>query len=100
MIHTQTSQNRIALRVGKKRARPPGFGALARLFEKSATELKLKQKLIKCQSTLQIATFNVWTLSRIGQLLELTASAIDHNIDVIYIEEYSENIKYHDTGNE
>ena len=48
-------------------------------------------------------TFNVRTLNRIGQLLELTASAIDHNIDIICIQEnrytHSEDIKYHDTGN-
>ena len=49
-------------------------------------------------------TFNVRTLNRIGQLLELTASAIDHNIDIICIQEHrytqSEDIEYHDTGNE
>ena len=50
-------------------------------------------------------TFNVRTLNRIGQLPELTASAVEHNIDihVICIQEhrytYSEDIKYHDTGN-
>ena len=47
-------------------------------------------------------TFNVRTLNRRGQLPELTASAIDHNIDIIYIQEHrythSEYIKYHDTG--
>ena len=73
------------------------------MFKKSATELKLKQKLLKCKRTIQIATFNVRTLNRIGQLLELTASARDHNIDIIYIQEHryihSEDIKYHDTGN-
>ena len=69
----------------KKGACPAEVGALAPVVEKSATELKLKQKLLKCKSTIQIATFNVRTLNRIGQLLELTASAIDHNIDMIYI---------------
>ena len=48
-------------------------------------------------------TFNVRTLNRIGQLPELTASAIDHKIDIICIQEHrythSEDIKYHDTGN-
>ena len=52
---------------------------------------------------MQIATFNVRTLNRIGQLPELTASAIDHKIDIICIQEYrythSEDIKYHDTSN-
>ena len=82
MTHTQTtSPNRIALRESKKGARPAEFGALAPVFEKSATELKLKQKLLKSKSTIQIATFNVRTLNRIGQLAELATSAIDHNID-------------------
>ena len=72
------------------------------MFEKLATELKLKQKLLKCKSTIQIATFNVRTFDRIGQLPELTASAIDHNIDIIFVQEHryfhNENIKYHDTA--
>ena len=46
-----------ALRAGKKGARPAEVGALASVFEKSATELK--QKLLKCKQTIQIATFNV-----------------------------------------
>ncbi len=41
MTHTQTTYtNRIALRVGKKGARPAEVGALASVFKKSATELK------------------------------------------------------------
>ena len=71
------------------------------MFEKSVTELK--QKLLKCKCTIQIAKFNVRTLNEIGQLSELTASAINHNIDIICIQEhkytYCEDIKYHDTGN-
>ena len=62
----------IALRAGKKGARPAEVGALASVFEKSATELK-QSKLLKCKQTLQIATFNVRTLNRIGQLPELIA---------------------------
>ena len=50
-----------------------------------------------------IATFNVRTLKRRGQLPELTALATDHNIDIICILEnrytYSDDIKYPDTGN-
>ena len=103
MTHTQTTYiNRIALRMGKKRgARPAEVGALASEFEKSATELKLKQKLLKCKQTIQIATFNVRTQNRIGQLPELTASAVEHKIDIICIQEhcYTEDIKYHETGN-
>ena len=63
MTHTQTSYtNRIALRAGKRWACPAEVGALASVFEKSATELK-RQKLLKCKQTLQIATFNVRTLN-------------------------------------
>ena len=63
MTHTQTTFiNRIALRAVKKGASPAEVGALASVFEKSATELKLKQKLQKCKQTIQIASFNVRTL--------------------------------------
>ena len=87
MTRTQTTYiNRIALRAGKKGVRPAEVGALASVFEKSATELK--QKLLKCKQTIQIATFNVRTLNRIGQLSELTASAVEHKIDVICIQEH------------
>ena len=104
MTHTWTTYiNRIALRAGKKEARSAEVGALASVFEKSATELKLRQKLLKCKQTIQIATFNVRTLNRIGQLPELTASALEHKIDIIYIKEHrythTEDIKYHETGN-
>ena len=48
-------------------------------------------------------TFNVRTLNRIGQLPELTASAVEHKIDIICIKEHrythAEDIKYRDTGN-
>ena len=102
MTHTQTTYiNCIALRAGKKGAHPAEVGALASMFEKSATELK--QKLLKCKQTIQIVTFNVRTLNRIGQLPELTASAVEHEIDIICIQEHrythTEDIKYHETGN-
>ena len=52
---------------------------------------------------MQIATFNVRTLNKIGQLPEVIASAIEHNIDIICIQEHrythSEYIKYRDSGN-
>ena len=101
MTHTQTTcPNRIALRAGKKEARSAEVGALAPAFEKSATELK--QKLLKCKRTIQIATFTVITLNRIAQLPELTPSVIDHNIDIICLREHghthNEDIKYQDTG--
>ena len=48
---------------------------------------------------MKIATFNVRSLNWIGQLPELTASAIDHHIDIIYVQEHRylhrEDIKYH-----
>ena len=82
--------------------RPAAVGALASMFEKSATELK-QQKQLKCKQTILIATFNVRTLNRGGQLLELTASAVEHKIDIICIQEHrythNEDIKYHNTGN-
>ena len=74
----------------KKGTRPAEVVALASVFEKSATELKLKQKLIKCKRIIQIATFNVRTLNRLGQLPKLTALAIDHNIDIICIQVHSQ----------
>ena len=87
----------------KKGAHTAEVGALTPVFEKSATKLKLKQKLLKCKSTMQIATFKVRTLNRNGQLPELTASAIYHNIEIICMQEHrfihSEDIEYHDTGN-
>ena len=104
MTHTQTTYiNHIALNTGKKGARPGKVGALASVFEKSATELKLKQKLLKCKQTIQIVTFNIRTINRIGQLPELTASAVEHKIDIICVQEHrythTEDIKYHETGN-
>ena len=72
------------------------------MFEKSATELK-QQKLLKCKQTIQMATFNDRTLNRIDQLPELTASAVEHKIDIMCIQEHrhthTEDIKYHETGN-
>ena len=72
------------------------------MFEKSATVVK-QTKLLKCKQTLQIATFNVRTLNRIGQLPELIASAEEYEIDIICIQEHkythTEDIKYHETGN-
>ena len=50
MTHTQTTYtNRIALRAGKKGARPAEVGALASVFEKLTRELK-QQKTTKMQT--------------------------------------------------
>ena len=101
MTHTQTTYiNCIALRAGKKGARPAEVGALASVFEKPATELKLKKTLLKCKQTIQIVTLNVRTLNRIGQLPELTASAVEHKIDIICIQEHRyTHTEDHETGN-
>ena len=86
MTHTRTAYpNRIALHAGKKGACLAEVGGLASVFEKSATELQLKQKLQKCKCTIKIETFNTGTLNRTGQLPELTASMIDDKIDIIYM---------------
>ena len=103
MTHIQTScPNCIVFRAGKNGPRPAEVGALAPVLEKSAAELKQKPKLLKCKSTIQRVTFSVRNLNRIGQLLELSESGIDHNIDIVCIQEHwclhSEDIKYHDTG--
>ena len=103
MTHTQTTYiNRIVLRAGKKGARPAEVGALASVFEKSATERK-QQKLLKCKQTIQVATYYVRTLNRIEKLPQLTASAVEHKIDIICIQEHrythTEDIKYHEIDN-
>ena len=71
------------------------------MCEKSATELN--QKLLKCKQTIQIATFNVRILNKVGQLPELTALAVELNIDIKCIQDHRythrEDIKYHDSGN-
>ena len=99
MTHTQTTYiNRIALRVGKKMGascwgRSPGVSV-----RKISYRAQTKKNLLKCKQTIQIVTFNVRTLNRISQLPELTASAVEHNIDIICIQEHrythNEDIKY------
>ena len=98
----KTKQNKTTpLQKKTKNACPAEVGALTPVFEKSDTEFKLKQKLLKCKRTIQIATFNVRILNRIGQLPMVTASAID--IDIIYIQEHRyihcKYIEYHHIGN-
>ena len=46
--HTQICTNRTGLRVGKKEECPAGVGTSALLFEKSPTEFKQKQNVLKC----------------------------------------------------
>ena len=96
IIHSQTTcPNHIALRTVKKWLILPWLEPWPHFFLKSITEFKLKEKLLKCKSTIQITTFNVKTLNRIDLLPELTASAIDHNIDRIFLQIY---IYHHSDG--
>ncbi len=79
-------------------------GALPPLFENLAKELEYKQKLLKCKNTVYITTLSVRTLNRIGQQLEPTVSVLEHNIDIVCVQEHrcyhSEvEIKYHDADN-
>ena len=57
---------------------------LASVLQKSATELK-QQNLLKCKQTIQIVTFNVRTMNRIGQQPELATSGVKHKIGIICI---------------
>ena len=71
-------------------------------FQESTTILNAHTK--------KVWKFIIWTsyiyiyiYIYIGQLSELTASAVEHKIDVIFIQEHrythTEDIKYHETGN-
>ena len=82
-------------------------GALVPVFEKSATELKPQQKLLKCKGIVHIAKLNVRTLNRISQQLEMTACASGHDKDMyilVCIQEHRFHhneleIKYHNSYN-
>ena len=105
MTLTQTTcLDHITLCVGKKEVHSAEAGALAPMFEKSATKLAHKQKFLKCKSTIHILTFNFRNLNWIDQLPELTVSSWEHNIDIVCIKEHRYHhseleIKYHNTGN-
>ena len=105
-LNQNMSPSCIVRRAGKKRGTfcwgwSSGWsseaGALAPVFEKLATELKDKQKLLKCKSS--IATFNIRTLNRIDQQLQLTASAVEYNKHIFANKNSEVEIKYPDTGN-
>ena len=92
-----------ALHAGKKGACSAEIGALTLVFKKSATELKHKQKLLQCKSSIHIVTFNFRTLNRIDQLPDRTASVVEHDIVCVQKHRYYHNeveIKYHNTGSE
>ena len=52
------------------------------MFEKSATELKSKTKLLRYKSIVNIVTFNVRTLNTINQLPVVTALTAKYDIDI------------------
>ena len=92
-------RNCIALQGAKEGARSGKVEALALVLEKSLTESK--HNLLRCKNIVNIITFNVRTLNTINQLPELAASAVEHNIDIMYMQEHkyyhSElELKYHD----
>ena len=66
-------------------------GALAPGLEKSATELKCKQKFLKYKSTIHILTFNFRTFNRIDTLQELTTTVLEYNINIVCVQEH----RYH-----
>ena len=78
------SGNTRTLRADNQGSHSAETGVLTPAFEKSATELKHKRKLLKCKSTVHIATLNV----RIGQLPEQTASATEHCINIVCIQKH------------
>ena len=74
-------------------------GPLTSVFEKSASELKPKQNLLRCKSIVNIVAFDR-TLNSINQLPELTASVAEHDMCTNHRYYHSElELKYHDTGN-
>ena len=63
--------------------------------------LNPNQNYFDAKNSVHIATFNIWTFNRIGQLPELTPSVAEHNIDILCIHWYYYSklaIKYNDTG--
>ena len=103
-IHFVCDSQRVNIRLGVLLLIPKS--PQTSVFEKLATELKLKpkQKLLRCKCTEYTVTLNVRALNTINQLPKLTASTTEHNKDVVCIQEHkyyhSEvKIKYHDSGN-
>ena len=59
---------------------------------------------LDAKKIVNIATFNIRILNTQNQLLEITSSAVDYNIDIICVQEHeyyhSElELKYHDSNN-
>ena len=70
----------ITLHADKQRVCSTEVEDLALVFEKSATELKSRLKLLRCKSIVHIVTLII----RISQLPELTASVAERNRDSIH----------------
>ena len=95
----ETKPNYITLQAGKQEVHSAEIWSLAPMFEKLAPEPK--PNLLKCKNIVNIATFNVTILKTTNQLNELTASASEHNIDIICVQEFSYyqselDLKYHE----
>ena len=110
-IQFNKSPYRIVRRAGEQGARA-GVLVLAPDLEKLATEpnkviankIIAKEKLLKCKQICRISSFNVRTLQSQKQASELTASAFQHGIDVICVQEHrlnheDLNLKFHEMGN-
>ena len=67
-----------------------GVISQAPILEKKATDslIRLKPKFLKRSSKICISTFNIRTIKGEYQSSELVASAIEHNIDIICIQEH------------
>ena len=87
MTLTEHNSYRIARRAGYQGACSAEVSTSASVYEKSATKLPNKN-LIKCKRNTIISTFNIRTLNKIQQIPELISSAIEHNIDVICLQEH------------
>ena len=93
MTHIQTTRpNCIALCTSEKGACPAEVRALAAVFEKSASELKLKQKLLKCKRTIQtreknrLTCLNTKFQKRKGKLWTYTyANNTKAQIDYVFL---------------
>ena len=53
------------------------------MLNKSVSMLKIN--FLRCKNIVNIVTFNVRTINIINQLLEFTASAAEHNTDIICV---------------
>ena len=93
--------NSIALHSNKQCSRSAEVWALNPVFEESATEPRIN--LLRSKIIGNTSSLNVRTLNTINQLHKHTSSAVEHNIDIICVQDHkychSElDLKYHETG--